>query len=119
MSLPKSSECTATKERRRAAAEQELLDAFDEMVLAASRGDRRAIGCLAIAYVRPLLDEARAALGPVREQDAAEVVEELLNGLAEGRFTYPNLRGGAIAWMNGVVRAIASEHLRVLGAEAA
>ncbi|HEX8796073.1 MAG TPA: hypothetical protein VF765_34220 [Polyangiaceae bacterium] len=119
MSSPKSNDCTTTKQSRRAGADKELLDAFEEMVLAASRGDHRAIGCLAIAYVTPLLDEARAALGPVHESDAAEVVEQLLVGLAEGRFEYERVRGGAVAWMNGLVRAIAAEHLRVLGTEAA
>ena len=99
--------------------DQELLDAFDEMVLAASRGDRRAIGCLAIAYVTPLLDEARAALGPLYEQDAADVVQHFLLGLAEDRFTCPRIRGGAIPWMSRTVRAMAAEHLRALGPEAA
>ena len=119
MSSTKSKPCTATKQRIRASADRELLDAFDEMVLAASRGDRRAIGCLAIAYVTPLLDEARAALGRLLEQDAAEVVQEFLLGLAEARFACPGVRGGAIPWMKRTVRSIAAEHLRALGAEAA
>jgi DNA-directed RNA polymerase specialized sigma24 family protein len=118
MSSPRSKECTATTQTP--GGDEELLDAFDEMVLAASRGDRRAIGCLAIAYVTPLIDEARAALGPMHEQEAAEVVQEFLLGLAEGRFTCPRIRGGAISWMNRVVRALATDHVaRVGGMEAA
>lgn len=100
--------------------DRELLDAMDDMVLAASRGERDAIGALAIGFTSPLLDEARDALGPVHQQDAADVVQDFLLGLAEARFTCPRIRGGAIPWMKRVVRAMADEHLRtVLGPEAA
>jgi hypothetical protein len=105
--------------RKQFNADQELLDAFDDMVLAASSGERDAIGALAIGFTPPLLDEARAALGPLHEQDAADVVHDFFLGLAEARFTCPRIRGGAIPWTKRVVRAIAAEHLAVLGPEAA
>jgi hypothetical protein len=101
------------------ASDRELLDGFDDLVLAASRGERDAIGALAIGFTPPLLDEARAALGPLHEQDAADVVHDFFLGLAEARFVCPRVRGGAIPWMKRIVRAIAAERLAVLAPEAA
>jgi hypothetical protein len=56
--------------RRFTATDDELLDQLDHLVGLAALGDRAAIGAVAIAFGPTLLDEARAALGPTREQDA-------------------------------------------------
>ena len=91
------------------ATDDEIVEQFDALVLAATRGDRRAIGALAIALGTTLHDEARAALGPDGAQAAGDVVQDLMLGLVERRFAPPRVRGGALPWLKRTVRAIAAE----------
>ena len=62
-----------------------------------------------------LLEQARAALGTWYEQEAADVVQEFYLGLAEKRFTLPEVQGGAIAWMRRVIRSMAAEMAEEMG----
>jgi DNA-directed RNA polymerase specialized sigma24 family protein len=61
----------------------ELLARLDELVFLATRGDRHAIGAIAIAFTRTLLDEANAVLR--NEHDSADVVQDLFLALLEGK----------------------------------
>jgi DNA-directed RNA polymerase specialized sigma24 family protein len=94
---------------------ESIADALDACVRDAIRGDRRAIGRIAMALGGFLHDEARAALGPRFEQGASDVVQELYLGLLEGRFTFPGIRGCATVWMRRVIRMLAAEVAREMG----
>lgn len=89
--------------------DDELTDGLDACVRDATLGDRRAIGCIAIALGGHLHDEARAALGPRYQDGAAEVVQDFLLGLAERRFTLPAIRGCAMPWMRRAIRSLAAQ----------
>jgi hypothetical protein len=90
----------------------ESVSTFDDMVFQASRGDRRAIGALAIAFTPSLLAEARAILAPEgRAHAAGDAVQDFLLSLAEGENVFLPCEGRAVAWMKGVVRAIARTYV--------
>jgi DNA-directed RNA polymerase specialized sigma24 family protein len=91
---------------------ESIADALDACVRAAIRGDRRAVGILAMALGGFLHDEARAALGPRFEESASDVVQDFYLGLLEGRFTFPGIRGCATVWMRRVIRTLAAEVVR-------
>jgi DNA-directed RNA polymerase specialized sigma24 family protein len=76
-----------------------------ELQLAATRGDAQAVGALALAFHRTLVAAARAVAG---EEDAKDAVQSFWLLLLEGRFALlpPDPRR-PIAWMRGVVRALA------------
>jgi DNA-directed RNA polymerase specialized sigma24 family protein len=94
------------------APDDELLEAFDELVAEAAKGNRRAIGAIAIAFGPTLYDEARDALGPDGKQDGGDVVQDFFLGLCEGKLVFPAIRGAGIPWMRRTIRAIAERHRR-------
>lgn len=98
-----------------AAAQEPIADALDACVRAAIRGDRRAIGGIALALGGWLHDEARAALGPRYEQGASDVVQDFYLGLLEHRFTFPAIRGCATVWMRRIIRSLAAQAAREMG----
>jgi DNA-directed RNA polymerase specialized sigma24 family protein len=87
---------------------QRLAD-LDALVARASRGDRRAIGAIAIAFGPRLLSEAQAVMGPF-EQDADDVLQDFLLALLEGRNRFVPDPARAIPWMVGIVRATARKY---------
>ena len=95
--------------------DEQIADEIHELVRDATRGDRRAITIIVLAYQPMLLEQARAALGTWYEQEAADVVQEFYLGLAEGRFTLPEVKGGAIGWMRRVIRSMAAEMAEEVG----
>jgi DNA-directed RNA polymerase specialized sigma24 family protein len=82
--------------------------AFDDLVLRASQGDRRAIGAVAIAFGPYLLEEARGCLKGY-EHEAEDVLQDFFLALLERRSRFGPARGRAIPWMCAAVRALASE----------
>jgi hypothetical protein len=89
--------------------DEQIADELAACVRDASLGDRRAIGCIAIALGGFLHDEARVSLGPAYEQAAGDVVQDLYLGLLERRFTFPEIDGGALYWLRRVIRSLAAE----------
>jgi hypothetical protein len=89
--------------------DEQIADELAACVRDASLGDRRAIGCLAIALGGYFHDEARLALGPRHEQAAADVVQDLYLGLLERRFPFPEIQGCALLWLRRVIRSLAAE----------
>jgi Sigma-70 region 2 len=83
-------------------------DAFEDLVLRASQGDRRAIGAIAIAFGPRLLHEARACLEGY-EHEAEDVLQDFFLALLERRSRFTPARGRAIPWMCEAVRALARE----------
>jgi DNA-directed RNA polymerase specialized sigma24 family protein len=82
---------------------------FDDLVMRASHGDRRALGAIAIACSPALLAEARAVMGPFAH-DGEDVLQDFFLALLEGRSRFTPAHGRAVAWMCGIVRAIAQRH---------
>ena len=82
-------------------------DPFDTLVREASRGDRRAIGALAIGYGPTLLAQAREALGEERRQEDADVLQELFLEMTEGAHPFEPGRQRAVEWLRGRVRVLA------------
>jgi DNA-directed RNA polymerase specialized sigma24 family protein len=93
----------------------ELLDELDQLVAAAARGDRQAIGAIAIAFGPLLVKEVRQELGELFQHDAGDVLQDFFLALLEGKLTFPSIRGGALPWMKREVRSLAREHLRRRG----
>jgi DNA-directed RNA polymerase specialized sigma24 family protein len=92
------------------AAEAQLLDQLDELVLAATRGDRRAIGAIALTFTRDLLAAANAVLDD--EHDAADVVQEFFLALLEGEVECLSPpRGRGMGLLLGLVRDRARRHI--------
>jgi DNA-directed RNA polymerase specialized sigma24 family protein len=89
-----------------AAAEQSHRESVEALVERASRGDRNAVTAIAIAYRWVLLGEARVVLGPY-EQDAEDVLQELLLLLLEGRWPYAPGFGPPGKWLRATVRRLA------------
>jgi hypothetical protein len=84
----------------------ELLAHLDELVLDATRGDRRAVGAIAFAFTSDLRAEANAVLR--HEHDAADVVQDFFLALLEGKAArFAPGRGRAKAFLLGVVRDMA------------
>ncbi len=88
---------------------QDLEAEFDHLVMLASRGDRRAIGAIAVAIGPTLLAAARTGLGGFG-QEAEDVLQDFFISLLEGRWRFTPGHGRAMQWMCGVVTGIA--HLR-------
>jgi hypothetical protein len=80
--------------------------AFDDLVLRASQGDRRAIGAVAVAFGPRLLEEAKACLGDY-EHEAEDVLQDFFLALLERRSRFAPAQGRAIPWMCEAVRALA------------
>jgi DNA-directed RNA polymerase specialized sigma24 family protein len=79
---------------------------FDDLVMRASQGDRRAIGAIAVAIGPKLLVEARKILGEF-DQEAEDVLQDFLVALLERRLRFEPAHGRAMPWMCRMVRAIA------------
>ena len=78
----------------------------DRTALAASLGDRKAIGDLARAYHRELVSFARRACS--NPHDGEDAVQEFWLALLEKRLMcFPPERGHANEWMRGVVQCLA------------
>ena len=82
---------------------------FADLVVRATQGDRRAVGAIAAAFGPVLLREARAVLGPFK-QDDEDVVQDFFLSLLDGRLRYVPPQGRAAEWMCGVVRAMAKTY---------
>ena len=95
--------------------DEQIADELAACVRDASRGDRRAIGCIAIALGGLLHEEARAALGPRYEQGAGDVMQDLYLGLLESRFAFPEIEGGALHWLSRVIHSLAAEVAHEMG----
>jgi hypothetical protein len=88
----------------------ELLAQLDGLVISATRGDRQAIGAIALAFTRDLLAAANDVLD--NEHDAADVVQDLFLALLEGEVeALSPPRGRAMAFLLGIVRDRARRHL--------
>jgi hypothetical protein len=92
-------------------AEERRLDELDELVANAAKGDRFAIGCIAIALSPRLLAEARDALGELFAQDDGDVLQDFFTALCEGALSFPRIRGAGLPWLMKVIREKAWEHL--------
>jgi hypothetical protein len=97
--------------------DEQIADELAACVRDASLGDRRAIGCIAIALGGFLHDEARVALGPRYEQAAGDVVQDLYLGLLERQFTFPEIQGSSLYWLRRVIRSPAAEVAHEMGEE--
>ena len=95
---------------------EDHLEPLDLLVLAATKGDRRANDLLCRKYHGLLLVEAADALGLRHRQEAQDVVQNLWLGMAEGSYRFPIIRGAGLAWLRRAVRSLAAEHLRTVGA---
>lgn len=92
-----------------------LLEPMDLQVLAATRGDKKAMASLAAEAGPLVLREARRALGGRNAQLAEDVAQDFWLELAERRLVFPPIRGAAKAWIRRRVRRLAAEHLRMGG----
>ncbi len=95
--------------------EDERIDGLDELVSNAARGDRRAIGCIAIVLSPRLMAEARDELGEHYADDDGDVLQEFFLALCEARLTFPAIRGAGETWLSRMVRQVAREHLQKRG----
>ena len=93
----------------KASADAQRLDEFDVLVMRATRGDRRALGALAIAFGPSLLGEARAVMGDF-EHEAGDVLQDFFLSLLERRSRFTPESGRAVPWMRRVIRAMALVH---------
>jgi DNA-directed RNA polymerase specialized sigma24 family protein len=82
---------------------------FNDLVWRATHGDRRALGAVAIAISPLLHDEAREVLGEFA-QEAGDVLQDFFLALLEGRSRFIPAHGRALAWMCGIIRAMARAH---------
>ena len=85
----------------------DVLEELDLLYLAATRGDRDAIGAILIAFGPPLLNEARFVLGERYADEAPDVVAEFSELLLTGELHFRPRRGDAIWVMRRTVRGIA------------
>ncbi len=91
----------------------ELLARFDELLLLALRGDRHAIGAIALTFTSDLLTVANVVLD--NEADAADVVQDFFLALVEGKVEgVPFLPGCGKAFLLDVVRHMARKRRRQL-----
>jgi DNA-directed RNA polymerase specialized sigma24 family protein len=82
---------------------------FDDLVWRATHGDRRALGAIAIVISPALLEEARQVLGEFA-QEAGDVLQDFFVVMLEGRSRFVPAHGRALAWMCGIIRAMAWQH---------
>jgi DNA-directed RNA polymerase specialized sigma24 family protein len=85
-------------------------DEFDDLVQRATRGDRRALGAIAIALSPTLLQEAREVLGEDFAQEAGDVLQDFFLMLLEGRSRFVPAHGRGLAWMCGIIRSMARRY---------
>jgi DNA-directed RNA polymerase specialized sigma24 family protein len=84
----------------------QVQDDFDDLVARATQGDRRALAAIAIAMSPTLLEEARGLLGDF-EDEAGDVLQDFFVWMLECRSRFTPARGRALAWMCGIIRAMA------------
>jgi DNA-directed RNA polymerase specialized sigma24 family protein len=84
----------------------QVQDDFDDLVRLAVRGDRRAVGAIAMALGPMLLDEARVVLGEYADEDS-DVLQDFLLVLLEGRSRFQPVHGSAVVWLCRTIRAVA------------
>jgi hypothetical protein len=107
MSTTNSSPSVATTTTSEATAARKRLAAdFADLVSHASTGDRRAIGALGMALGPALLDEAAHELG-IHAEDADLVLQDFFLVLLARRWRYERAMGDPLAWMAGIIRALA------------
>jgi DNA-directed RNA polymerase specialized sigma24 family protein len=79
---------------------------LDELVAHAARGNRRAIGAIAIAFGPVLVGIARFELGTAEE--AEDLVQDLYELLLQGEaWHFPPTRGRGLSWLRGLAVAMA------------
>jgi DNA-directed RNA polymerase specialized sigma24 family protein len=84
---------------------------LNDLVADAARGDRRAIGAIAIAFGPVLLKIAREELRS--EEDAEDLVQDVYALLLEGRAAnFLPRKGRGLSWLRGLVRATARTQRR-------
>lgn len=87
------------------------LDELDEGIASASRGDRHAIACLALAFGSSIWTEALHATRDDRSR-ASDVLQSFYLSLLEASRPFdPAFDGRAIPWMGRRIHAIAAEQL--------
>lgn len=91
--------------------DRELLDQLDQLVANAVRGDRHAIGAIAIAFGPMLLQEVRKELGPLFENEGGDVLQDFFLAMTEAQLTFPSIRGAGVPWMKRTARTFARQHL--------
>ena len=96
---------------QRAANDVLLEEDFDDLVLRASEGDRRAVGAIAIALGKSLVEEARSVVKGL-DGEAEDVVQDFLLFLIEAKAPFNRASGPAMAWMYRMVRVIAQQRRR-------
>jgi hypothetical protein len=84
-----------------------VLEELDLLYLAATRGDRDAIGAILIAFGPTLLNEARFVLGTRYADEAPDVIAEFAEQLLTEELHFRPRRGDAIWVMRRTVRCIA------------
>ena len=101
--------------RLRADVPDALRDGLHALMLAASQGDRHAIGSIAIAFLPNLLAIARSEVDRMtiaeEKSAAADIVAELLELMANGSLaSRPPAKGESLEWMERMVRRFAHGH---------
>jgi hypothetical protein len=92
----------------RSALEAQPRKDFDALLCLAARGDMQAIGAISLVFYEDFVSIVNDIVHD--EDDARDIVGELLTNLAEGRGKpfAPGV-GGGIAWMEGLLRSMAGE----------
>jgi DNA-directed RNA polymerase specialized sigma24 family protein len=86
-------------------------ESLDQLITLAARGDRRAIGAIAIQIGPVLLRLARQEIR--HPQDGEDLLQDLYVHLLEGRAArFPPARGRGLSWLEGLVRAMARSRRR-------
>ena len=83
----------------------------DDLVARALRGDPSAVEAVARTHGPMLLLEAERVLGAAFKQESEDVVQDLFVSMLEGRIDVLPVKGRAIEWIRGVVRAVARKRL--------
>jgi DNA-directed RNA polymerase specialized sigma24 family protein len=86
-------------------------ESLDQLITLAARGDRRAIGAIAIEAGPVLLRLARQEIR--HPQDGEDLLQDLYVHLLEGRAArFPPAKGRGLTWLQGLVRAMARSRRR-------
>lgn len=86
-------------------AQAKVRAAVDRLVDRAARGDRRAIGALAVAFHQTLHDAVVEVIDD--DVDADDVLQDFYVRLLERRWTFVAGRHDAVQWLKANVRALA------------
>ncbi|MGO9832804.1 MAG: hypothetical protein ACLP1X_01175 [Polyangiaceae bacterium] len=84
----------------------QVQDDFDDLVMAAARGDARAVDAIEEALGPMLIEEARVVLGEYADE-GEHVLQALLVVLLEGRTRFRPSQGRAVVWLCRMAHAIA------------